>query len=148
MVGPPQLYVNQILLTSHSLTHFFRSDSIPWMCVLLTSLNNATANETLRSNPLSGAYRFCDAILKNNSRKASTRYINPDNYSEFGANLLIDIVDRCQPPIGATDPEFGLSSWQICTQPDNGILRDGFRSFPSGHSSSTSIPLLLAKLQV
>ncbi|KAF7777549.1 hypothetical protein Agabi119p4_3621 [Agaricus bisporus var. burnettii] len=46
-----------------------------------------------------------------------------------------DIVDRCQPPVGATDPEFGLSSWQICTQPDNGILRDGFRSFPSGHSS-------------
>ncbi|PFH52415.1 hypothetical protein AMATHDRAFT_140084 [Amanita thiersii Skay4041] len=46
-----------------------------------------------------------------------------------------DIVDRCQPPSGATDPIFGLTSWTICTQTDNSILRDGFRSFPSGHSS-------------
>ncbi|KAF8920371.1 phosphatidic acid phosphatase type 2/haloperoxidase [Mucidula mucida] len=46
-----------------------------------------------------------------------------------------DIVDRCQPPPGSVDPVFGLSNWTICTQTDNAILRDGFRSFPSGHSS-------------
>ncbi|KIY68632.1 PAP2-domain-containing protein [Cylindrobasidium torrendii FP15055 ss-10] len=46
-----------------------------------------------------------------------------------------DIVDRCQPPAGAVDPTFGLSNWTICTQEDVAILRDGFRSFPSGHSS-------------
>ncbi|KAF9052461.1 PAP2-domain-containing protein [Hymenopellis radicata] len=46
-----------------------------------------------------------------------------------------DIVDRCQPPPGSVDPVFGLSNWTICTQIDNAILRDGFRSFPSGHSS-------------
>ncbi|KAF9050636.1 acid phosphatase/Vanadium-dependent haloperoxidase [Hymenopellis radicata] len=46
-----------------------------------------------------------------------------------------DIVDRCQPPVGAIDPVFGLSNWTICTQEDNALLRDGFRSFPSGHSS-------------
>ncbi|KAF8631439.1 hypothetical protein AX17_005116 [Amanita inopinata Kibby_2008] len=46
-----------------------------------------------------------------------------------------DIIDRCKPPAGATDPPFGLTSWTICTQTDNGILRDGFRSFFSGHSS-------------
>jgi len=46
-----------------------------------------------------------------------------------------DVIDRCQPPQGAVDPAFKLTDWTICTQTDNSILRDGFRSFPSGHSS-------------
>jgi hypothetical protein len=46
-----------------------------------------------------------------------------------------DIIDRCQPPAGSADPPFGLTDWTICTQTDIKILRDGFRSFPSGHSS-------------
>ncbi|KAK1232275.1 hypothetical protein PQX77_004649 [Marasmius sp. AFHP31] len=44
-----------------------------------------------------------------------------------------DLIDRCQPPTGSVDPEFGSSTWHICTRTD--LLRDGFRSFPSGHSS-------------
>ncbi|RDB24140.1 Phospholipid phosphatase 5 [Hypsizygus marmoreus] len=46
-----------------------------------------------------------------------------------------DIVDRCQPPVGFIDPPFGLTNATICTQIDRTIIRDGFRSFPSGHSS-------------
>lgn len=46
-----------------------------------------------------------------------------------------DLIDRCQPPPDAVDPTFGLSVFNICTQTNNAILRDGFRSFPSGHSS-------------
>ncbi|KNZ75493.1 putative diacylglycerol pyrophosphate phosphatase 1 [Termitomyces sp. J132] len=46
-----------------------------------------------------------------------------------------DLLDRCKLLPGTTDPEFGLTYWQLCTQTDNTILRDGFRSFPSGHSS-------------
>ncbi|KAF8626207.1 hypothetical protein AX15_004897 [Amanita polypyramis BW_CC] len=46
-----------------------------------------------------------------------------------------DIIDRCQPPASAADPIFGLSTWKICTQTDNYLLKDGFRSFFSGHSS-------------
>ncbi|KAJ2917230.1 hypothetical protein MD484_g3178, partial [Candolleomyces efflorescens] len=46
-----------------------------------------------------------------------------------------DIIDRCQPPAGSADPPFGLTDWTICTQTDIKIIRDGFRSFPSGHSS-------------
>lgn len=46
-----------------------------------------------------------------------------------------DVIDRCQPPTGSVDPTFGLSNWTICTQASEAILRDGFRSFPSGHSS-------------
>jgi hypothetical protein len=51
-----------------------------------------------------------------------------------------DLIDRCQPKPGSADPPvFGLSSHSICTQTDNAILKDGFRSFPSGHSSCSSI---------
>ncbi|KDR84355.1 hypothetical protein GALMADRAFT_133677 [Galerina marginata CBS 339.88] len=46
-----------------------------------------------------------------------------------------DLLDRCQPPAGLSDPPYGLTSWTVCTQTDEGILRDGFRSFFSGHSS-------------
>lgn len=46
-----------------------------------------------------------------------------------------DIIARCLPPQNATDPIFGLSTDAICTNTDVAIMRDGFRSFPSGHSS-------------
>ncbi|KAF8162840.1 phosphatidic acid phosphatase type 2/haloperoxidase [Crassisporium funariophilum] len=46
-----------------------------------------------------------------------------------------DLIDRCQPPAGLVDPPFGLTDWTVCTQTDNAIMRDGFRSFFSGHSS-------------
>ncbi|KAF6745373.1 phosphatidic acid phosphatase type 2/haloperoxidase [Ephemerocybe angulata] len=46
-----------------------------------------------------------------------------------------DVIARCIPPEGSVDPPFGLTDWTICTQVDVTILRDGFRSFPSGHSS-------------
>jgi len=49
-----------------------------------------------------------------------------------------DLIDRCQPLPGSADPlPFGLSNHTICTQTDNAILKDGFRSFPSGHSSTS-----------
>ena len=49
-----------------------------------------------------------------------------------------DLIDRCQPKPGFADPlPFGLSNSTICSQQDMAILKDGFRSFPSGHSSST-----------
>jgi diacylglycerol diphosphate phosphatase/phosphatidate phosphatase len=46
-----------------------------------------------------------------------------------------DILDRCQLPAGTIDLPFKLTNSTICTQTDIAILRDGFRSFPSGHSS-------------
>ncbi|KAI0780875.1 acid phosphatase/Vanadium-dependent haloperoxidase [Trametes elegans] len=46
-----------------------------------------------------------------------------------------DLVARCIPMAGAADPPLGLSTVAICTQTDQHILRDGWRSFPSGHSS-------------
>ncbi|TFL07365.1 PAP2-domain-containing protein [Pterulicium gracile] len=46
-----------------------------------------------------------------------------------------DLLDRCQPPPGLSDPEYKLFDSSICTQTNLRIMRDGFRSFPSGHSS-------------
>ena len=54
-----------------------------------------------------------------------------------------DLIARCIPIVGSVDPPvFGLSNSTICTQTDNSILKDGFRSFPSGHSSSKKISFL------
>ncbi|CAL8576799.1 hypothetical protein XPA_002664 [Xanthoria parietina] len=48
-----------------------------------------------------------------------------------------DLIDRCRPEPGSADPlPFGLSNISICTQENHKLLKDGFRSFPSGHSSS------------
>jgi len=46
-----------------------------------------------------------------------------------------DFLSRCQPPEGLTDAPYGLTDWTVCRQTDNAIMRDGFRSFFSGHSS-------------
>jgi len=51
-----------------------------------------------------------------------------------------DMLARCQPrPMAsnAGSPSYGLSNSSICTAPlDSRDLQDGFRSFPSGHSST------------
>lgn len=50
--------------------------------------------------------------------------------------LPVDLISRCVPSPDARDkPVWGLSNHTICTQTDERILRDGFRSFPSGHAS-------------
>lgn len=50
-------------------------------------------------------------------------------------NGVVDLISRCVPVAGSQDsPGWGLSNDTICTQINERILRDGFRSFPSGHS--------------
>ncbi|KAL1306049.1 hypothetical protein AAFC00_004175 [Neodothiora populina] len=44
-----------------------------------------------------------------------------------------DLISRCRPATGT--PEHELIDWQRCTQTDHHVLHDGWRSFPSGHSS-------------
>ena len=55
-----------------------------------------------------------------------------------------DLIARCLPKTGSVDnPVFGLSNSSICTQTNNSILKDGFRSFPSGHSSGEWISVIV-----
>ncbi|ORY82043.1 phosphatidic acid phosphatase type 2/haloperoxidase, partial [Protomyces lactucae-debilis] len=47
-----------------------------------------------------------------------------------------DLLSRCVVRADSADASpFGLSTSEICTQTDAAVLRDGFKSFPSGHSS-------------
>lgn len=46
-----------------------------------------------------------------------------------------DFIDRCQPVPGSQDlPVYGLSNSTIC-RGEPALIKDGFRSWPSGHSS-------------
>ncbi|KAF2429280.1 PAP2-domain-containing protein [Tothia fuscella] len=44
-----------------------------------------------------------------------------------------DLIARCKPAPGT--PSNTLVSWTVCTETDHHTLHDGWRSFPSGHSS-------------
>lgn len=44
-----------------------------------------------------------------------------------------DLIDRCKP--AEDTPTHKLVSIEVCTAPHDGVLQDGWRSFPSGHSS-------------
>ncbi|KAH8587128.1 phosphatidic acid phosphatase type 2/haloperoxidase [Bisporella sp. PMI_857] len=44
-----------------------------------------------------------------------------------------DLISRCKPALGT--PENKLVTIEVCTETDHHTLHDGWRSFPSGHSS-------------
>ncbi|KAI5295892.1 hypothetical protein KEM52_006578 [Ascosphaera acerosa] len=44
-----------------------------------------------------------------------------------------DLISRCQPELGT--PMHEWVTWRVCTQKSNHKLQEGWRSFPSGHSS-------------
>ncbi|KAG0645806.1 putative diacylglycerol pyrophosphate phosphatase 1 [Hyphodiscus hymeniophilus] len=44
-----------------------------------------------------------------------------------------DLISRCKPALGTPPDE--LVTIEVCTETDHHILHDGWRSFPSGHSS-------------
>ncbi|KAF2192716.1 lipid phosphate phosphatase-like protein 1 [Zopfia rhizophila CBS 207.26] len=57
-----------------------------------------------------------------------------------------DLIDRCMVKADTKEDPFKLSTRDICSQPDNAILKDGFRSFPSGHSSTAFAGLFYLSL--
>lgn len=59
-----------------------------------------------------------------------------------------DLISRCNPDSGTVDPTFGLSTVAICHQSDRHILNDGFKSFPSGHSSLSFAGLTFLSLYI
>ncbi|GAA6006023.1 hypothetical protein JCM11491_004093 [Sporobolomyces phaffii] len=59
-----------------------------------------------------------------------------------------DMLDRCQPIEGAANlPVYGLATVaRVCTVQTGNIIDDGFKSFPSGHSSFAFAGLLYLSL--
>ncbi|KAJ5407677.1 hypothetical protein N7509_001560 [Penicillium cosmopolitanum] len=44
-----------------------------------------------------------------------------------------DLLSRCKPSRGT--PDNALVAWTVCTETNQHVLQEGWRSFPSGHSS-------------
>ena len=80
---------------------------------------------------------IASTITVTNSFKNLVGRPRPGSHPPNSTNL--DFLDRCQPLTSAANPSvFTLSNSSVCTRTT--FLKDGYRSFPSGHSSS--IPLL------
>ncbi|KAL6453963.1 LPP3 putative lipid phosphate phosphatase 3 [Candida maltosa Xu316] len=58
-----------------------------------------------------------------------------------------DFIDRCE-PMYQNIPITQLSHAGICTQPDWSLVQEGFRTFPSGHSSTAFTGLTIASLNI
>ncbi|KAK2880129.1 hypothetical protein FQN49_000543 [Arthroderma sp. PD_2] len=101
-------------------------------------LNHATGKRRL-----TGKYRFKDRLWELNCGILGLVLAQGAAFVITGAlknacgKPRPDFIDRCQPRSFDEQPEHGLSDYTICTQTDHEILKDGFRSFPSGHSSSS-----------
>ena len=82
-----------------------------------------------------GAFTQFTKIMVGRPRPGKSLSFPPQFLHTYRISTVLDIISRCQPTQGATDPPLGLSTSGICTQTDAYIMKDGFRSFFSGHSS-------------
>lgn len=55
-----------------------------------------------------------------------------------------DLIARCKPP--PDTPKHQLLDWTVCTETNHHTLHDGWRSFPSGHSSTAFAGLFYLSL--
>ncbi|KAE8348050.1 phosphatidic acid phosphatase [Aspergillus coremiiformis] len=99
-------------------------------------------NTTSGKRKLTGPYRFKDRLWEFNCGflglllSQGLAFLITQVLKTACGKPRPDIIDRCQPAPGSEDPFRGLSNSTICTG-DPAIIKDGFRSWPSGHSSSS-----------
>ncbi|KAE8372981.1 phosphatidic acid phosphatase [Aspergillus bertholletiae] len=104
--------------------------------------HNKPVNPTSGKRKLTGPYRFKDRLWEFNCGflglllSQGLAFLITQVLKNACGKPRPDIIDRCQPRPGSEDPFRGLSNSTICTG-DPLIIKDGFRSWPSGHSSSS-----------
>ncbi|KAK6202546.1 phosphatidic acid phosphatase type 2/haloperoxidase [Scheffersomyces amazonensis] len=59
-----------------------------------------------------------------------------------------DMISRCQPNLRVEVPLLQLSTVSICSNPDIALIQEGFRTFPSGHSSTVFCGMVLSSLNI
>lgn len=59
-----------------------------------------------------------------------------------------DLISRCQPHYTQPVPIGTLSSVDICSNDNIALLQEGFRTFPSGHSSTVFCGMILSSLNI
>lgn len=90
---------------------------------------------------VTGPYRFRDRLWEFNCGflglllSLSLSFVITQALKNACGKPRPDIIDRCKPRETHDPYPFGLSNYTICTG-DPALLKDGFRSWPSGHSSS------------
>ncbi|KAF2755215.1 PAP2-domain-containing protein [Pseudovirgaria hyperparasitica] len=101
-----------------------------------------TAPKSGMRRMLTGRYRFKDRLWEFNCGLLGLALAVGAAFTITGAlkNAIgkprPDLIDRCKPLVTEDPGPLLLSNYTICTQEDQYIFRDGFKSFPSGHSSS------------
>jgi diacylglycerol diphosphate phosphatase/phosphatidate phosphatase len=97
---------------------------------------------------LSGRYRFKDRLWELNCGILGLGLSIGAAFTITGAlkNAIgkprPDLISRCQVDESKINHAlYALQTIDICTQKDNYILQDGFKSFPSGHSSGMASTL-------
>ncbi|KAK6464921.1 diacylglycerol pyrophosphate phosphatase [Scheffersomyces coipomensis] len=58
-----------------------------------------------------------------------------------------DLLSRCQPNL-TTEPPLQLATVTICSNPNINLIQEGFRSFPSGHSSTVFCGMVISSLNI
>lgn len=96
-------------------------------------------NPSTGRRKLLGRYRFKDRLWELNCGvlglllAQASAFVITSALKNATGKPRPDLIARCLPREGSEDAAvFGLSNSTICTQTDNAILKDGFRSFPSG----------------
>ncbi|CUM65548.1 uncharacterized protein PRCAT00003194001 [Priceomyces carsonii] len=59
-----------------------------------------------------------------------------------------DMLSRCEPVEGTDEDDIHLSTVDICANINTHILREGFRSFPSGHLSTVFCGMVVSSLNI
>ncbi|KAF2814867.1 PAP2-domain-containing protein [Mytilinidion resinicola] len=102
----------------------------------------STTTPAGRRRKLTGKYRMKDRLWELNCGILGLALAVGASFVIVGAlkNAIgkprPDLIARCKPNTQTDPPGLKLSDHSICTNKDNAVLKDGFRSFPSGHSST------------